>query len=181
MSEAGKNLAPKPEEVEGFPQSNRHAKIVKDHDFIRVVERHYYWDKEKGRGLEKRTYIGYVVDGVYYTMDEFRERFTRTGEPRQSGAVLPQGLTPAAEEAVCKKADQNQKLLADIAGVLEDFDGTLGDGVADEEPKVSRLTGVSVRALQYYDKIGLLKPGRVHSGALRRARKTISRTSRASR
>ena len=84
---------------------------------------------------EQKVYSGRIVDGVYYTMDEFKERFTRTGEPRQSGAVLPQGLTPAAEEAVRKKADQNQKLLADIAGVLEDFDGTLGDGVADEEPK----------------------------------------------
>jgi hypothetical protein len=34
---------------------------------LRVVERNYFWSKEKGRGLEKREYIGYVIDNRYYS------------------------------------------------------------------------------------------------------------------
>ena len=39
--------------------------------------------------------------------------------------------------------------------------------------EVSRLTGVSIRALHYYDQIGLLKPGRVAENGGRR--RSVSR------
>ena len=46
-----------PNSVENFPLDNPKAKIVRDRGRIRVVERDYYWDKEKKRGLEKRRYL----------------------------------------------------------------------------------------------------------------------------
>ena len=125
---------PQPSEIKNFPDDPA-MKVFESNGTLYGGYRIRKRDPITHKQHEQKVYSGRIVDGIYYTMDEFKERFTRTGEPRQSGAVLPQGLTPAAEEAVRKKADQNQKLLADIAGVLEDFDGTLGDGVADEEPK----------------------------------------------
>lgn len=125
---------PQPSEIKNFPDDPA-MKVFESNGTLYGGYRIRKRDPITHKQHEQKVYSGRIVDGVYYTMDEFKERFTRTGEPRQSGAELPQGLTPAAEEAVRKKADQNQKLLADIAGVLEDFDGTLGDGVADEEPK----------------------------------------------
>ena len=40
--------------IKNFPIDNPNAKIVKDGLFLRVVEREYYWSKEKQRGLERR-------------------------------------------------------------------------------------------------------------------------------
>ena len=60
-------IIPAPESVENFPRSNHKARIVNDRGMLRVVERHYFWSKEKGRGLEKREYIGYVIDNRYYS------------------------------------------------------------------------------------------------------------------
>ena len=42
--------------IKNFPSDNPNAKIVKDGLFLRVVEREYYWSKEKQRGLERRRY-----------------------------------------------------------------------------------------------------------------------------
>ena len=134
MSEASKNLAPKPEEVEGFPLSNRHAKIVKDHDFIRVVERHYYWDKEKGRGLEKRTYIGYVVDGVYYSNDKYRRKFKRSGKKRVVPRPAPQEqapktFVPALETKVAAEFPLYYAVAEDC-GLVEDLTVVWGEHAA---------------------------------------------------
>ena len=38
--------------IKNFPSDNPNAKIVKDGLFLRVVEREYYWSKEKQRGLD---------------------------------------------------------------------------------------------------------------------------------
>ena len=40
--------------IKNFPIDNPNAKIVKDGLFLRVVEREYYWSKEKQRGLERQ-------------------------------------------------------------------------------------------------------------------------------
>ena len=62
------NAIPSPSEVKNFPIKNTKAKIVLDarSKRLRVVERHYYWDPIDKRGKEKRVYLGYVVDNVYY-------------------------------------------------------------------------------------------------------------------
>ncbi len=81
--------AVRPESVEGFPHTNERARIVRDRDQLRVVERRYYWDTEKRRGMEKRKYIGYVVDGVYYSNAEYRKTFTRSGAKRAAAQREP--------------------------------------------------------------------------------------------
>ena len=40
--------------IKNFPIDNPNAKIVKDGLFLRVVEREYYWSKEKQRGLARK-------------------------------------------------------------------------------------------------------------------------------
>ncbi len=76
-----KTPLPRPEDVEGYPDNDK-AVMVNARGKIRVVERKYYWDKEKGRGLEKRVYLGYVVDGKYYCNASYKKKFDRTGALR---------------------------------------------------------------------------------------------------
>ena len=76
-------VVPKAIDVKNFPHDKK-AKIIYDrvNNVLRVVVRHYYWDSEAERGKEKREYIGYVVDNVYYATDEYRKHFKRNGKPR---------------------------------------------------------------------------------------------------
>lgn len=71
-----------PKEIANFPVDDTSLKIFKKGEHIYVVRRHYFWDPEKKRGLENREYVGKIVDGCYYSMEEFRRNFKRTGEPR---------------------------------------------------------------------------------------------------
>ena len=71
-----------PNSVENFPLDNPKAKIVRDRGRIRVVERDYYWDKEKKRGLEKRRYLGMIVDGRFYDTELYAKLFKRSGARR---------------------------------------------------------------------------------------------------
>lgn len=68
--------------IKNFPIDNPNAKIVKDGLFLRVVEREYYWSKEKQRGLERRRYLGYIIDDVYYDTETYKKYFKRTGARR---------------------------------------------------------------------------------------------------
>lgn len=68
--------------IKNFPSDNPNAKIVKDGLFLRVVEREYYWSKEKQRGLERRRYLGYIIDDVYYDTETYKKYFKRTGARR---------------------------------------------------------------------------------------------------
>ena len=68
-----------PNSVENFPLDNPKAKIVRDRGRIRVVERDYYWDKEKKSGLEKRRYLGMIVDGRFYDTELYAKLFKRSG------------------------------------------------------------------------------------------------------
>ena len=134
MSEASKNVTPRPEDVEGFPLSNRHAKIVRDHDFIRVVERHYYWDKEKGRGLEKRKYIGYVFEGVYYSNEEYRRKYKRSGKKRvvprpDPQTCAPRPFVPALETKVAAEFPLYYAV-AESCGLVQDLTAVWGEHAA---------------------------------------------------
>ena len=71
-----------PNSVENFPLDNPKAKIVRDRGRIRVVERDYYWDKEKKRGLEKRRYLGMIVDGRFYDTELYAKLCKRSGARR---------------------------------------------------------------------------------------------------
>lgn len=85
------NAIPSPSEVKNFPIKNTKAKIVLDarSKRLRVVERHYYWDPIDKRGKEKRVYLGYVVDNVYYPVAQYQKKFKKNGQER----LLPQQST----------------------------------------------------------------------------------------
>lgn len=128
MADSSKNPILSPAEVKGFPIDNPKAKIVKDRGQVRVVERHYYWDKVKGRGLEKRTYIGYVVDGVYYSNEQYRAKFMRTGKKR----VVPRELEVAPSTVVSALESKQAAefplyyAVARDTGLLEDLTAVWG-------------------------------------------------------
>ncbi len=69
------NKIPMPDlaDIKNFPRNNPKAIILKISNKLRVVERQYYWDKDKGRGLEKRIYLGYVVDNEFLTNEEYQQ------------------------------------------------------------------------------------------------------------
>ena len=75
---------PMPEiaDIKNFPRNNPKAILLKISNKIRVVERQYYWNKEKGRGLEKRIYLGYVVDNEFLTNDEYKRKYNKRGNTR---------------------------------------------------------------------------------------------------
>ena len=82
-SEVSVNVVPDPSNVVGFPLSEKKAKIIRDpYGNFRVVVRRYYWDPVDQRGKEKREYLGYVVDNVYYATEDYRRHFHRDGTKR---------------------------------------------------------------------------------------------------
>ena len=82
-SEASVSVVPNPSNVVGFPLSEKKAKIIRDpYGNFRVVVRRYYWDSADQRGKEKRQYLGYVVDNVYYSTEDYRRHFHRDGTKR---------------------------------------------------------------------------------------------------
>ena len=76
-----KNPLPVPEDVQGYPNNDK-AVMIYARGKIRVVERQYYWDKQKQRGLEKRNYLGYVVDNKFYSTESYNEKYKRNGKER---------------------------------------------------------------------------------------------------
>ena len=72
-SETSMHVLPDPSNVAGFPLSEKKAKIIRDaYGNFRVVVRRYYWDSSAQRGKEKREYLGYVVNNVYYATEDLR-------------------------------------------------------------------------------------------------------------
>ena len=76
-----KSSLPDPQNVADYPD-NPKAVMVSARGVIRVVERLYYWDKEKHRGCEKRNYLGYVVGNQFYSNDDYHRLFKRGGVKR---------------------------------------------------------------------------------------------------
>ena len=85
-----KQAIPDPKTVKNFPHSNRKARIVSDRGRMRVIERLYYWDKEAGRGKEKRLYIGYVVGNEYFTNEQYNNLYKRDGSIRLVAQIAKQ-------------------------------------------------------------------------------------------
>lgn len=104
---------------------------MKDRGRTRVVERQYYWDKEKGRGLEKRKYIGYVVAGVYYSNEQYRRKFMRTGKKRVVAQAAPEespvtGVVPALETRQAAEFPLYYAVARDT-GLIEDLTAVWGE------------------------------------------------------
>lgn len=58
------------------------AKVVCERGKFYVCKRKQYWDSEAKKSAEERSYIGRIVDGVYYSMLDYRRLFKRDGTLR---------------------------------------------------------------------------------------------------
>lgn len=78
---ATKITLPNKEDVVNFPVTSG-AVMICANSKIRVVVRKYYWDQKKQRGLEKREYLGYVVDNQFYSNEDYKNLFNNRGVKR---------------------------------------------------------------------------------------------------
>lgn len=127
-----KNPLPNPENIVNYP-ANAKAVMVSARGYIRVVERHYYWDKEKKRGLEKREYIGYVVDNCYYSNDEYRRLFKRNGQKRlivESNDKAPLQQIESLETKLAAEIPLYHAVAQEI-GLVKDLTDVWGKDKAD--------------------------------------------------
>lgn len=134
-----KNPLPVREDVQGYPNNDK-AVMVNACGKIRVVERRYYWNKEKHRGLEKRVYLGYVVDGKYYSNDSYKKKYKRNGterlvKPKEAAKSTCQGNTELSENKPVPNVDDI--LSSQRAGELPIY-----HAVAEETGLVEDLTKV---------------------------------------
>ena len=140
-----KMTLPVREDVQGYP-NNAKAVMVKARGKIRVVERQYYWDKEKQRGLEKRLYLGYVVDGKFYSNESYKKKFKRNGSERlvnpgkatkdtiQENTDLQQNKSVSTDNDVLSSLRANELPLyyavAEETGLVEDLTMVFGETMA---------------------------------------------------
>lgn len=121
--------------IKNFPSDNPNAKIVKDGLFLRVVEREYYWSKEKQRGLERRRYLGYIIDDVYYDTETYKKYFKRTGArrlvPMTDKTEVATPATPSVLEAKVAGEFPLYYAIAQQTGLLEDLISTWGEDRAN--------------------------------------------------
>ncbi len=86
VSEIVRKVKPQPEgypkasEVKNFPDNPR-ARIIRIAQVFYVCESTYY--RQDGKPHEKRTYLGRIVDNVFYTTEEYKEKFDRQGNLRE--------------------------------------------------------------------------------------------------
>lgn len=72
---------PAPAMVKNFPHDVEGARIVRVQKIYYVVTTRYF--RENGSGRHQYTYLGRVVDGEFFTMEQYRKLFKRNGERRQ--------------------------------------------------------------------------------------------------
>lgn len=119
---------PQPADIKNWPDDPKMKVFVSNgtlYGGYRLRKR----DPQTHRQHEQKVYSGRIVDGVYYPMQEFREKFTRTGELRDKAAAEAQvkaaGLPAEVAERVMKRDAERQALMSSIADVLGDFGGNL--------------------------------------------------------
>ena len=119
---------PQPADIKNWPDDPKMKVFVSNgtlYGGYRLRKR----DPQTHRQHEQKVYSGRIVDGTYYPMEEFREKFTRTGELRDKVAAEAQvkaaGLPAEVAERVMKRDAERQALMSSIADVLGDFGGNL--------------------------------------------------------
>lgn len=73
---------PAPKTIKNFPLNNSKACIVCERGNLCVCERQHFWNPETKKKSESRLHIGRIVDGVYYSMEQYRRKFKRDGSLR---------------------------------------------------------------------------------------------------
>ena len=76
-------VLPKPEEIENFPFEVEGARLLMNKKVLYVVTSTFYKTAD-GKRKEDRRYLGRVVNGRFYTTDEYRTLFKRDGTLRNN-------------------------------------------------------------------------------------------------
>ena len=138
-TKTARKTKPLPSQVEGFPQGIKAKIVLTSSGFLRVVVRDYYHDRKKKRGLEKRKYIGYVVDNKYYSTEDYKKQFKKSGERRaapdirtEEPAGIPTEKVIALYSALVERGAQEFPLYYKVAQdihLVEDLEMTWGHHV----------------------------------------------------
>ena len=99
------------------------------------MEREYYWSKEKQRGLERRRYLGYIIDDVYYDTETYKKYFKRTDArrlvPMTDKTEVATPATPSVLEAKIAGEFPLYYAIAQQTGLLEDLIRNWGEDRAN--------------------------------------------------
>ena len=94
--------------IKNFPQG---ATIQRNGDALIVIRRKIIYDPTIGRGKDgAREYLGRVVDGVFYSREEYRLKFQKGGKPRRV-PLIPHVSTLGVPEAFKSLSDDELKQL----------------------------------------------------------------------
>ena len=94
--------------IKNFPQG---ATIQRNGDALIVIRRKIIYDPTIGRSKDgAREYLGRVVDGVFYSREEYRLKFQKGGKPRRV-PLIPHVSTLGVPEAFKSLSDDELKQL----------------------------------------------------------------------
>lgn len=94
--------------IKNFPEG---ATIQRNGEALIVIRRKTIYDPTIGRGKDaSREYLGRVVDGVFYSRDEYRLKFQKGGKPRRV-PLIPHVSTLGVPEAFKSLSDDELKQL----------------------------------------------------------------------
>ena len=94
--------------IKNFPQG---ATIQRNGEALIVIRRKTIYDPKIGRGKDgAREYLGRVVDGVFYSREEYRLKFQKGGKPRRV-PLIPHVSTLGVPEAFKSLSDDELKQL----------------------------------------------------------------------
>lgn len=133
--------------IKNFPEG---ATIQRNGEALIVIRRKTIYDPTIGRGKDaSREYLGRVVDGVFYSRDEYRLKFQKGGKPRRV-PLIPHVSTLGVPEAFKSLSDDELKqlLIAETVDVpvscvpilhrialelniIEDLQASFGNAAAD--------------------------------------------------
>lgn len=128
---------PQPADIKNWPDDPK-MKVFLSNGTLYGGYRLRKRDPQTHRQHEQKVYSGRIIDNVYYPMEEFREKFTRTGERREKVAAEAQvkaaGLPPEVADRVIRRDAERQALMTNIADMLGDFGGTLNEAPEKIKP-----------------------------------------------
>lgn len=104
------------EQIKNYPYDNPKARLylckrAGRKEILYVVESDYLFDPKSKRTKTYTRYLGRVVDGVYYTQEEYRKTFTKRGTLRliPEDASLPKSrIRPTRHRTEKNKIDRDK-------------------------------------------------------------------------
>lgn len=148
---------PDPREVKNFPLDNPLAKIVCERGKFYVCERKHYWNSETQKSAEERIYIGRIVDGVYYSLADYRRLFKRDGTLRavERPKNRPYHRKTQPKETAVADTSKAAESAAPAAGAPEGVSEAKPETKNDSNPLETRRIGATALFVEIAKQTGL--------------------------